>query len=143
MNTSQFVLSQKCLCIDEIDLLLIFVIRSPHGQFAFQIHVRYTAASELLPLLAAGTTPLLKVDKISQTIDTNSSTIVNSTTLSNPFAYFSFSASATFEVRSPTRIQVSLGKSQIFDYFKFLFNKWSTYFTMKRKEIMDDWCNNR
>ncbi|XP_061343068.1 plastoglobulin-1, chloroplastic [Gastrolobium bilobum] len=66
----------------------------------------YTASSELLPLLAVGTLPLLKVDKISQTIDTSSFTIINSTTLSSPFASWSFSASASFEVRSPTRIQV-------------------------------------
>ncbi|KAE8728401.1 putative plastid-lipid-associated protein 3 [Hibiscus syriacus] len=66
----------------------------------------YTAFSELLPLLAAGATPLLKVKSISQTIDTASQSIVNSTTLSGPFADFSFSASATFEVRSPSRIQV-------------------------------------
>ncbi|GAV79852.1 PAP_fibrillin domain-containing protein, partial [Cephalotus follicularis] len=66
----------------------------------------YTAFSELLPLLAAGTTPLLKVKRISQTIDSNSLSIVNSTTLSSPFATFSFSASAEFEVRSPSRIQV-------------------------------------
>ncbi|KAK7309643.1 hypothetical protein RJT34_06540 [Clitoria ternatea] len=67
----------------------------------------YTASSELLPLLAAGTLPLLKVDKISQTIDTSSFTIINSSTFSSPFASFSFSASASFEVRSPTRIQVT------------------------------------
>ncbi|KAJ9707274.1 hypothetical protein PVL29_002315 [Vitis rotundifolia] len=66
----------------------------------------YTAASELLPLLAAGSTPLLKVKSICQSIETSSRTIVNSTTLSSPFATFSFSASATFEVRSPSRIQV-------------------------------------
>ncbi|KAF8412785.1 hypothetical protein HHK36_000755 [Tetracentron sinense] len=66
----------------------------------------YTAFSELLPLLAAGTTPLLKVKRICQAIDTRSLTIVNSTTLSGPFATISFSASATFEVRSPSRIQV-------------------------------------
>ncbi|XVF11091.1 hypothetical protein REPUB_Repub07fG0239600 [Reevesia pubescens] len=66
----------------------------------------YTAFSELLPLLAAGATPLLKVKSISQTIDTASLSIVNSTTLSGPFADFSFSASATFEVRTPSRIQV-------------------------------------
>ncbi|KAM6587741.1 hypothetical protein CsatA_010346 [Cannabis sativa] len=66
----------------------------------------YTGFSELLPLLAAGSTPLLKVDQISQSIDTRSLTIANSTTLSNPFSTFSFSASATFEVRSPSRIQV-------------------------------------
>ncbi|KAF5729720.1 plastid lipid-associated protein 3 chloroplastic [Tripterygium wilfordii] len=66
----------------------------------------YTAFSELLPLLAVGVTPLLKVKSICQTIDTRNLSIVNSTTLSSPFATFSFSASATFEVRSPSRIQV-------------------------------------
>ncbi|KAK2991963.1 hypothetical protein RJ640_017794 [Escallonia rubra] len=66
----------------------------------------YTAFSELLPLLAAGTTPLLKVKKICQEISTSGLVIENSTTLSSPFATFSFSASATFEVRSPSRIQV-------------------------------------
>ncbi|GLU05375.1 hypothetical protein SLE2022_224770 [Rubroshorea leprosula] len=66
----------------------------------------YTAFSELLPLLATGSIPFLKVESISQVIDSSNLTIVNSTTLSNPFATFSFSASAAFEVRSPTRIQV-------------------------------------
>ncbi|XP_074283539.1 plastid lipid-associated protein 3, chloroplastic [Silene latifolia] len=66
----------------------------------------YTATSELLPLLAAGSTPLLKVERISQNIDTGSSIVDNSTTLSTPFATFSFSATASFEVRSPSRIQV-------------------------------------
>ncbi|CAA3010310.1 plastoglobulin-1, chloroplastic [Olea europaea var. sylvestris] len=66
----------------------------------------YTAFSELLPLLAVGSIPLLKVDKIGQEIDTSSLTIENSTTFSSPVATFSFSASAAFEVRSPSRIQV-------------------------------------
>uniref|UniRef100_A0A6V7QZ36 Plastid lipid-associated protein/fibrillin conserved domain-containing protein n=1 Tax=Ananas comosus var. bracteatus TaxID=296719 RepID=A0A6V7QZ36_ANACO len=66
----------------------------------------YTAFSELLPLLAVGTTPLLKVKQITQEIDTKSMKIVNSTTLSSPFASFTFSASASFEVRSPSRIKV-------------------------------------
>ncbi|KAI6702434.1 hypothetical protein NL676_011570 [Syzygium grande] len=66
----------------------------------------YTASSELLPLLAVGATPLLKVQKISQSIDTSNLTIVNSATLSGPFATFSFSASAAFEIRSRSRIQV-------------------------------------
>ncbi|XP_009349223.2 plastoglobulin-1, chloroplastic [Pyrus x bretschneideri] len=66
----------------------------------------YTASSELLPLLATGSTPFLKVNKITQAINTSSLTILNSTTLSSPFASFSFSASASFEVRSPLRIQV-------------------------------------
>lgn len=73
----------------------------------------YTASSELLPLLAAGRLPLLKVDKITQTIDTSSSTIINSTTLSSPFASLSFSASASFEVRTPTRIQVTFKEGSI------------------------------
>ncbi|WVZ09531.1 hypothetical protein V8G54_014061 [Vigna mungo] len=73
----------------------------------------YTASSELLPLLAAGRLPLLKLDKISQTIDTSSFTIINSTTLSSPFASLSFSASASFEVRSPTRIQVTFKEGAI------------------------------
>ncbi|CAJ1931088.1 unnamed protein product [Sphenostylis stenocarpa] len=73
----------------------------------------YTASSELLPLLAAGRLPLLKVDKISQTIDTSSFTIINSITLSSPFASLSFSASASFEVRSPARIQVTFKEGSI------------------------------
>lgn len=66
----------------------------------------YTAFSELLPLLAVGSTPLLKIKKISQAIDTKNMSIVNAATLTSPFATFSFSASASFEVRSPSRIQV-------------------------------------
>ncbi|GAB4831670.1 Probable plastid-lipid-associated protein 3, chloroplastic, partial [Ancistrocladus abbreviatus] len=58
----------------------------------------------MLPLLAAGATPFSKVERISQSINTSNSTIENFATLSNPFASFSFSASATFEIRSPSRI---------------------------------------
>lgn len=79
--------------------------------------IRYTAFSELLPLLAAGGTPLLKVEKISQKIDTSRKSIVNATTLSSPFATFSFSATASFEVRSPSRIQV-IPKTQTFFFPK-------------------------
>ncbi|KAJ8538732.1 hypothetical protein K7X08_030028 [Anisodus acutangulus] len=70
------------------------------------LHQRYTAFSELWPLLAVGTIPLLKVEKISQAINTTSLTIENSTILSSPVATSSFSATAAFEVRSPSRIQV-------------------------------------
>ncbi|XP_020704017.1 probable plastid-lipid-associated protein 3, chloroplastic [Dendrobium catenatum] len=66
----------------------------------------YTAFSELLPLLAVGATPALKIKKISQSIDSKSRTIVNATTLASPFATLSFSASASFEVLSPSRIEV-------------------------------------
>lgn len=66
----------------------------------------YTAYSELLPILAAGATPFVKVKQISQEIDSKSMTIVNASTLTTPFASFSFSATASFEVQSPSRIEV-------------------------------------
>ncbi|PHT38360.1 Plastoglobulin-1, chloroplastic [Capsicum baccatum] len=66
----------------------------------------FTAFSELLSILALGTIPLLKVEKISQAISTRSLTIENSTTLSSPVATLSFSATVAFEVQSPSRIQV-------------------------------------
>ncbi|WOK99038.1 hypothetical protein Cni_G07750 [Canna indica] len=66
----------------------------------------YTAFSELLPLLAVGATPFFKIKRISQAIDCQAMEIVNATTLSSPFATFSFSASASFAVRSSSRIQV-------------------------------------
>ncbi|XP_073001147.1 plastoglobulin-1, chloroplastic [Typha latifolia] len=73
----------------------------------------YTAFSELLPLLSIGAIPSLKVKSISQEIDSGSMTIVNATTLSSPFASFSFSASASFEIRSPLRIQVQFKEGTI------------------------------
>ncbi|CAN6294157.1 unnamed protein product [Urochloa humidicola] len=66
----------------------------------------YTAYSELLPILAAGATPFVKVKQISQEIDSKSMTVVNASTLTTPFASFSFSATASFEVQSPSRIEV-------------------------------------
>ncbi|GAA0155718.1 hypothetical protein LIER_13386 [Lithospermum erythrorhizon] len=67
----------------------------------------YTSFSELLPLLAAGRIPTVKVEKICQRIDATNLTIENSTKLAGPVATFSFSALANFEVRSPCRIQVT------------------------------------
>ncbi|CAH1453536.1 unnamed protein product [Lactuca virosa] len=52
------------------------------------------------------TTPLLKVDKICQQISNTTLTIDNSITFSTPFSTFTSTASANFEVRSPSRIQV-------------------------------------
>ncbi|KAM3409307.1 hypothetical protein ACQJBY_001959 [Aegilops geniculata] len=66
----------------------------------------YTAYSELLPILLAGATPFTRVDKISQEIDSRSMTIINASTISTPFASFSFSATASFEVQTPSRIEV-------------------------------------
>lgn len=83
--------------------------------------IRYTAFSELLPLLALGALPLVKVEKITQEIDSNTLTIVNSTTLSSPFTTFSFSASAAFEVRSPSRIQVLLFFTKFSLFFRIMY----------------------
>ncbi|KAM0000277.1 putative plastid-lipid-associated protein [Helianthus debilis subsp. tardiflorus] len=73
----------------------------------------YTAFSEILPLLAIGNSPLLKLERICQNINTRSSTIENSITFSTPFANFTSTTSANFEVRSPYRIQLEF-KERIF-----------------------------
>eukprot|EP00252_Welwitschia_mirabilis_P008322 TRINITY_DN200_c0_g1_i3.p1 TRINITY_DN200_c0_g1~~TRINITY_DN200_c0_g1_i3.p1 ORF type:complete len:362 (+),score=108.27 TRINITY_DN200_c0_g1_i3:663-1748(+) len=66
----------------------------------------YTSFSELLPLIAAGTLPLVKLEKICQEINTNKFTVQNTATYVGPFASFSFRALATFDVGSPKRIEV-------------------------------------
>lgn len=66
----------------------------------------YTSFSELLPLIAAGTLPFVKLEKICQEIDIDKFTIENSASYSGPFGTFSFRALASFEVRSPKRIEV-------------------------------------
>eukprot|EP00246_Nothoceros_aenigmaticus_P013766 TRINITY_DN4920_c0_g3_i1.p1 TRINITY_DN4920_c0_g3~~TRINITY_DN4920_c0_g3_i1.p1 ORF type:complete len:330 (-),score=15.44 TRINITY_DN4920_c0_g3_i1:77-1066(-) len=66
----------------------------------------YTTFSELFPLLAAGSLPLVKVGEISQIIDAKALSVQNSVTFTGPLATTSFMASASFEVRSPKRVQI-------------------------------------
>ncbi|GLJ12985.1 hypothetical protein SUGI_0202200 [Cryptomeria japonica] len=66
----------------------------------------YTSFSELYPLLAAGTLPLVKVQEISQKFDSETLTVENSVLFAGPLATTSFSTNATFEVRSPKRVQI-------------------------------------
>lgn len=66
----------------------------------------YTSFSELYPLLAAGTLPLVKVQEISQKFDSETLTVENSVQFAGPLATTSFSTNATFEVRSPKRVQI-------------------------------------
>lgn len=66
----------------------------------------YTSFSELYPLLAAGTLPLVKVKEISQKIDSETLTVENTVQFAGPLATTSFSTNATFEVRSPKRVQI-------------------------------------
>lgn len=48
----------------------------------------------------------MKVEEISQTIDSENFTVQNSVQFSGPLATTSFSTNAKFEVRSPKRVQV-------------------------------------
>ncbi|KAL7586604.1 hypothetical protein Lser_V15G39681 [Lactuca serriola] len=76
----------------------------------------FTTFSELLPLLAVGTTPFLKVDNICQQISTTTLTIDNSIAFSTPFSTFTSTASTNLEVKSPSRIQ--LGETAPFWNFR-------------------------
>ncbi|KAJ9689845.1 hypothetical protein PVL29_012488 [Vitis rotundifolia] len=66
----------------------------------------YTSFAGLFPLLSRGTLPLLKVEEISQTIDSENFTVQNSVQFSGPLATTSISTNAKFEVRSPKRVQI-------------------------------------
>lgn len=66
----------------------------------------YTSFPGLFPLLARGTLALVKVEEISQTIDSENFTVQNSVQFSSPLATTSFSTNAKFEVRSPKRVQI-------------------------------------
>ncbi|KAB5560357.1 hypothetical protein DKX38_005314 [Salix brachista] len=66
----------------------------------------YTSFAGLFPLLSRGTLPLVKVEEISQTIDSENFTVQNSVQFSGPLATTSISTNAKFEVRSPKRVQI-------------------------------------
>ncbi|KAF8087475.1 hypothetical protein N665_0584s0009 [Sinapis alba] len=73
----------------------------------------YTSFVGLFPLLSRRISPLVKVDEISQTIDSDSFTVHNSLQFAGPLATTSFSTNAKFEVRSPKRVQVKLEQGVI------------------------------
>lgn len=73
----------------------------------------YTSYSELYPLLAAGNLPLVKVGEISQTIDALAFMVENSVSFEGPLTTTSFSTSASFEVRSPKRVQIKFEEGVI------------------------------
>lgn len=66
----------------------------------------YTSFSGLFPLLSRGTLPLVRVEEISQKIDSATFTVENSVLFAGPLATTSISTNAKFEVRSPKRVQV-------------------------------------
>ncbi|CAA7031010.1 unnamed protein product [Microthlaspi erraticum] len=65
----------------------------------------YTSFVGLFPLLSRGIVPLVKVDEISQTIDSDNFTVQNSVRFAGPLATTSISTNAKFEIRSPKRVQ--------------------------------------
>ncbi|XP_042520755.1 plastid-lipid-associated protein, chloroplastic-like [Macadamia integrifolia] len=66
----------------------------------------YTSFAGLFPLFSRGTLPLVKVEEISQTIDSENFTVQNSVKFSGPLATSSFITNAKFEIRSPKRVQI-------------------------------------
>ncbi|RID70718.1 hypothetical protein BRARA_C02717 [Brassica rapa] len=73
----------------------------------------YTSFVGLFPLLSRRISPLVKVDEISQTIDSDSFTVHNSVRFAGPLATTSLSTNAKFEVRSPKRVQVKFEQGVI------------------------------
>ncbi|KOM53292.1 hypothetical protein LR48_Vigan09g195100 [Vigna angularis] len=74
---------------------------------------RYTSFAGLFPLLSSGTLPLVKVEEISQTIDSENFTVQNSVQFAGPLATTSISTNAKFDVRSPKRVQIKFDEGII------------------------------
>ncbi|MCL7043893.1 hypothetical protein MKW94_023280 [Papaver nudicaule] len=84
----------------------------------------YTSFTGLFLLLGRGTLPFVKVEEISQTIDSANLTVQNSVTFAGPLATTSLSTNATFEVKSPKRLQIKfeegiIGTPQLTDSIEF------------------------
>ncbi|XP_062161247.1 plastid-lipid-associated protein, chloroplastic-like [Alnus glutinosa] len=73
----------------------------------------YTSFAGLFPLLSRGSLPLVKVEEISQTIDSENFTVQNSVQFAGPLATTSISTNAKFEVRSPKRVQIKFDEGII------------------------------
>eukprot|EP01025_Chloroclados_australasicus_P004308 TRINITY_DN1104_c0_g2_i1.p2 TRINITY_DN1104_c0_g2~~TRINITY_DN1104_c0_g2_i1.p2 ORF type:complete len:365 (-),score=15.68 TRINITY_DN1104_c0_g2_i1:158-1129(-) len=73
----------------------------------------YTSSPRTLTILAAGNLPLFSVGDLIQTIDINTNTVENKVELQLPFSKSSFSTVASFEVRSPKRLQVKFERGII------------------------------
>ena len=80
--------------------------RPPSKILSIPAFPRYTSFSELYPILAAGNLPFVKVGEISQTINVNAQLLSNTVTFEGPVSTSTFVAEASFEVRSPMRLQV-------------------------------------
>ncbi|KAI3745405.1 hypothetical protein L1987_58517 [Smallanthus sonchifolius] len=73
----------------------------------------YTSFVGLYPLLSSGTLPLVKVQEISQTIDSENFTVQNCVVLSGLGSTTAITTNATFEIRSPKRVQIKFDEGII------------------------------
>mmetsp|Transcript_363 Transcript_363/g.974 ORF Transcript_363/g.974 Transcript_363/m.974 type:complete len:329 (-) Transcript_363:1236-2222(-) len=73
----------------------------------------YTSNSELMAVLALSKLPLVDIGDITQKIDAEDAKVENKVRLSVPFTRTSLSTTASFEVRSPKRLQLRLTKGGI------------------------------
>jgi hypothetical protein len=73
----------------------------------------YTSNSELLAILALSKLPFVTIGDITQRVDTLTNTVENRAALSVPLSRTSLSTTASFEVRSPKRLQVRFERGSI------------------------------
>jgi hypothetical protein len=73
----------------------------------------YTSNSELLAILALSKLPFVSIGDITQRVDTLTNTVENRAALSVPLSRTSLSTTASFEVRSPKRLQVRFERGSI------------------------------
>ncbi|KAG1659090.1 hypothetical protein FOA52_013736 [Chlamydomonas sp. UWO 241] len=73
----------------------------------------YTSNSELMAVLALSKLPLVEIGDVTQKIDADAATVENKIRLSIPFTRTSLTTTASFEVRSPKRLQLRLTKGGI------------------------------
>nr|DAD23494.1 TPA_asm: hypothetical protein HUJ06_024957 [Nelumbo nucifera] len=66
----------------------------------------YTSFVGLFLLFSRGTLPLVKVEEISQSIDSSNFTVENVVQFAGPLATTTLSTNAKFEIRSPKRVQI-------------------------------------
>mmetsp|Transcript_4824 Transcript_4824/g.30645 ORF Transcript_4824/g.30645 Transcript_4824/m.30645 type:complete len:342 (+) Transcript_4824:2343-3368(+) len=76
--------------------------------------LEYTSNSELYLILAAQNLPLLEVGNILQTINVDTMTVENKAELKTPVVTGSVGATASFEIRSPTRLQIKFNESTLY-----------------------------
>eukprot|EP00877_Chromochloris_zofingiensis_P007407 jgi/Chrzof1/291/Cz01g10040.t1 len=73
----------------------------------------YTSNSELLAILALSKLPFVTIGDITQHVDSGSNTVENKVQISVPLSRTAFSTRASFEVRSPKRLQVRFEKGVV------------------------------